>query len=836
MSAASASTHEQHEPVRILHVDDDPDLADLAATFLTREDDRFEIETAHTVSDGRDLLAQSAFDCIVSDYDMPGRNGIEFLEAVREDYPDLPFILYTGKGSEEIASDAISAGVTDYLQKESGTDQYTILANRIRNAVERYWAEREAEHTRAQLQAIADNSADAILTIDTESRIRFANAAVEEHFGYPPDELRDEQLTTIIPERHREDHLAAIDQYVETGERSLNWSGVEFSGVHRDGTEIPLSISFSEFEQDGERRFVGIMRDISEHREHERERERIIERVTDAIVEVDADWTFSLVNEQAETLYGMSEEYLLGRAFWDIFEDAKDTRFEEEYRRVMETREPTSFVEYFSQLDGWFDIEAYPKQDGGIAFYFIEVTEQRERQRELEVERRFISEALDTLDDVFYVISPEGDLQRWNEPMVDVTGYSETELTEMSAIELFPDDKRSRIAESIETTLETGADRVEVEIQSSNGTRMPYEFASRRLTDSEGNLLGIVGIGRDLTDVKAQERELRETKQRLELVLEGTETGIWEWKIGTDGIEWDDTLERMFGLEPGSFEGTYEAFAKRVHPDDLSRVEEAMDHAIENNELYHTEFRMIHEDGETVWAEVQGVASRKDTESDRLIGLYREITERKRREEQLETFASVVSHDLRNPLNVASGYLELAREECESDHLDRVAEAHDRMGALIEDLLTLAREGDEEADLEPVDLNRLTESCWENVATAEATLTTDIDAKIRADRRRLQQLLENLVRNAVEHGGEDVTVTVGTLGSGFYVEDDGPGIPEDERNDVFEMGYSTRRGGTGFGLSIAKQVANVHGWEIRVTDGPEDGARFEITGVEFVTE
>lgn len=149
-----------------------------------------------------------------------------------------------------------------------------------------------------------------------------------------------------------------------------------------------------------------------------------------------------------------------------------------------------------------------------------------------------------------------------------------------------------------------------------------------------------------------------------------------------------------------------------------------MDHAIENNELYHTEFRMIHEDGETVWAEVQGVASRKDTESDRLIGLYREITERKRREEQLETFASVVSHDLRNPLNVASGYLELAREECESDHLDRVAEAHDQMGALIEDLLTLAREGDEEADLEPVDLDRLTESCWENVATAEATLTT----------------------------------------------------------------------------------------------------------------
>lgn len=163
-----------------------------------------------------------------------------------------------------------------------------------------------------------------------------------------------------------------------------------------------------------------------------------------------------------------------------------------------------------------------------------------------------------------------------------------------------------------------------------------------------------------------------------------------------------------------------------------------MDRAIENTELYHTEFRMIHEDGEVVWSEVQGVVVEDESGPDRLIGLYREITERKRREQRLEAFSSVASHDLRNPFNVAEGYLELDREECESEHLDRVADAHDRMDTLIEDLLTLAREGDEEADLEPVDLERLAESCWTNVPTAEATLTTAIDGEIRADRSRLQ--------------------------------------------------------------------------------------------------
>lgn len=194
---------------------------------------------------------------------------------------------------------------------------------------------------------------------------------------------------------------------------------------------------------------------------------------------------------------------------------------------------------------------------------------------------------------------------------------------------------------------------------------------------------------------------------------------------------------------------------------------------------------------------------------------------------------SIVSHDLRNPLQVAQGRLELAREEGNRDNLDEVVRAHDRMSALIEDLLTFAREGKQVGELEPVDLVGLTENCWRNVATAEATLATDMDRRIRADQSRLQQLLENLFRNAVEHSGGIVTVTLGELGDGFYVEDNGSGIPEDEQKNVFEAGYSTVEDATGFGLSIVKQVAKAHGWDVRVTDGSDGGVRFEITDVEF---
>jgi signal transduction histidine kinase len=222
------------------------------------------------------------------------------------------------------------------------------------------------------------------------------------------------------------------------------------------------------------------------------------------------------------------------------------------------------------------------------------------------------------------------------------------------------------------------------------------------------------------------------------------------------------------------------------------------------------------------------------------VGVARDITDHREREkelqrqnERLEEFTSVVSHDLRNPLNVADGRLELAQAECASEHLEHAAQALDRMDALIEDLLTLARDGQDSTDLQPLDLTAIVESCWANVETGDATLVTDSDRTLYADRSRLKQVVENLVRNAIEHGGPDATVTVGELDDGFYIEDDGPGIPEADREAVFKPGYSTDKTGTGFGLSIVERVVEAHSWDIHVLDGSGGGARFEITGVEF---
>jgi signal transduction histidine kinase len=152
------------------------------------------------------------------------------------------------------------------------------------------------------------------------------------------------------------------------------------------------------------------------------------------------------------------------------------------------------------------------------------------------------------------------------------------------------------------------------------------------------------------------------------------------------------------------------------------------------------------------------------------------------------------------------------------------------MAELIDDLLTLARQGRGLGDTEPVDLETLARTCWQAFDTGDLVVVDGLT--VEADRSRLRELLENLLRNAVEHAGPDPTVRIGALGSpedptGFYVADDGPGIPPDDREQVFEHGYSTDEEGTGFGLAIVRAVADAHGWEVRVTDGEDGGARFE---------
>ncbi|WP_440770606.1 sensor histidine kinase [Natronorubrum sp. DTA28] len=234
--------------------------------------------------------------------------------------------------------------------------------------------------------------------------------------------------------------------------------------------------------------------------------------------------------------------------------------------------------------------------------------------------------------------------------------------------------------------------------------------------------------------------------------------------------------------------------------------------------------------------------------------------ERRRTEaqiEQLDNFASTVSHDLRSPLTVIQGWIEATEQSANIDYLRKVYPAVDRMQQLLDDVLAAARSGQVIGTVEPISLETITGTAWDQLETGSHELVVETDAVARADQGRLQAVFENLFRNAVEHGSTSsvsaesvtsgssstssggLTITVGDIRDangnpvGFYVEDDGCGIPESDRESIFETGFTTSSLGTGFGLSIVQSIVTAHDWSIDLTESEAGGARFEITNVDF---
>jgi len=359
------------------------------------------------------------------------------------------------------------------------------------------------------------------------------------------------------------------------------------------------------------------------------------------------------------------------------------------------------------------------------------------------------------------------------------------------------------------------------------------DFSVRPVTNEQGEVTSLIPEGHDITDRKKHEQELAESEARYRALAENFPNG---------GVFFFDE-DLRYQIVSGSGFAPIDTGPEDLVGNTIYEVEPYSEETIEILEpvmqatlVGNKETIELSYEGRVY--QLRSVPIRDDDEV--IAGLYitQDITEQREREkelqrqnERLEKFASVVSHDLRNPLNMVEGRLELAKADCDSEELVKAETALNRCQTLVEDLLTLAREGQSVAETETVSLGEIAKRCWVTVETADATLNSDTEQAVVADRSRLKQLLENLIRNAIDHGGPDVTVEVGCLEDGFYVADDGPGIPEDDRDQVFESAYSTVQDNTGFGLAIVSEIVDAHGWDVTVTESASGGARFEITGV-----
>ena len=390
-------------------------------------------------------------------------------------------------------------------------------------------------------------------------------------------------------------------------------------------------------------------------------------------------------------------------------------------------------------------------------------------------------------------------------------------------------------------TVPVGDDVVFQLASDDTGSGAEFDDADRRLAELLASHLEETLDRIDVTET------LRAERDRLLALF----TNVPDPAIAYDYVDGDpivrqvnDAFEATFGYEPEAVIG--ESVDDYIVPPDAESEANDLNEQLQRGENVRREVTRITADGPRHFI-LHVIPIHLDAANAAGYAIYTDVTDRREREEtlrrqneRLDEFASIVSHDLRNPLSVAEGYVDLARETGDMDHLDRAADAIDRMDELVEDLLSLAREGRSVGETDPVSLAAVAREAWSSVDTGGATLTVEADGTLEANRTRLRELLENVFRNSAEHGRDSpedplsVRVGAGTLRDddgeevpGFYVEDDGTGLPDDA-DRVFDSGFTTEESGTGLGLAISERIAEAHGWTAHALAGADGGARFEF--------
>jgi len=626
-----------------------------------------------------------------------------------------PVVATVDPEADVSVDDVLDAGAADAVGA-TGEDRAALLAHRVRAAVERDRAQARRRDVQARFEALANTPSLAIVTVDAGSTVRFAGPGVEELFGYAPEELEGESLMAIMPDRMEAAHRAAVAEYLETGERSLDWSWIELPARHRDGTEFPVAVSFGE-RSNGEHLFSAVIRDITDRKEREQRLNRLataVEGSMDGIAILDDDGVYRYVNDAHAAAYGYDDpERLVGRTWTDLYDESERRRFETEVLPTLSEEGQWRGEATGRRADGSTfeqEVSLTELEDGGIVCVVRDVSERLERRQQLREERQFVESVIDALPDAFYVLNTDGSLRRWNDRFQELTGYTDDELDGMHALEVVPDDDEGMIARAMAAVFqEEEAQTVQSALVAKSGERVPHEFSASPIRDADGEVVGLVGVGRDVSD------------------------------------------ERL-------------------------------------------------------------------------------------REQRLSVLSRVLRHNVRNRTTVIQGRAQHIASRAESD-LRADAEAINEAAADLAETSERARQAErylrtDRSVREPTDLTRAVEDALESTGVDAETDLPGSATVIATGRDALAHAVAELLRNTRDHVADPtvrVTVTVDGTAGRVRIEDDGPGIPESELAAV-ESGEETDLAhGSGLGLWLVAWVVTAAGGSVEVDESDLGGAAVELS-------
>jgi PAS domain S-box-containing protein len=577
-----------------------------------------------------------------------------------------------------------------------------------------------------------------------------------------------------------------------------------------------------------------------------------VERVDD-----DYQFTFRRNNASHRRQTGLSEDELRGQTPRELLGEEEGAAVAANYRRCVERGETIEYEETLNLPGGTthWQTKLTPITHDGETTRIVgvarDITERKEQERELQQIHSQFETVLETMSAAVFLKDTDGRYLMMNQACRELFNVEDRDIVGLTDYDLVPPDVAEQARADDRQVIEAG-ETIELEETVPTAVGNTVRLTRKSPVYEDGEITGICGVSTDITEQKRREQELQRLKERLELAVEGGNLGIWDWDMTTDEVEFNEQWARMLGYSLDEIEPRLEAWERRVHPDDLDRVEDALEeHIAGETELYDTEHRMRTADGRWQWIRAIGKIVSHDEDGDpiRAVGIHLDIEERKRYEQalerqrdNLEVLNQVVRHDVRNALQLVTAYGDVLKNHVEDDgqvYLRQVLEA----GREAVDITRTA--GDvtkvllrSEADRTPVAVRPILEEQVDDVRTSHerAIVTVDgeiPDVEVLAD-DMLESVFRNLLNNAIVHNDEElpeitVSATVDDGAVRIRVADNGPGIPDDQKEQIFEEGEKGLDSeGTGLGLYLVRTLVERYGGVVRVEDNQPTGSVFVV--------
>ncbi|MBT8507624.1 hypothetical protein AZH53_04220 [Methanomicrobiaceae archaeon CYW5] len=840
--------------ISLLYVDDEPTLLDITKIFLERTG-KFTVDTAVSAEDGIRMILEGEYDAVVSDYQMPGMNGIEFLQALRAAGNTIPFFIFTGRGREEVVIEAMNAGVDYYVQKGGNPHvQYSELRNVICRAVEKRRTEmRLLEHERWMADVI-NFLPDATFAIDTRGRVIAWNRAMEEMSGISASQIlgRGNYEYALPFYGHRRPILIDLvlhkDLCKEVVYPVLNCEDKRkiFGEVFlphlrgKDGAHLWFTASPLYDAEGGITGAIESIRDIREYKRAEGLYKTVFENTGTAMMVLEEDVSISYVNEKMKKLFSDISDDADVLEKWLSFFVEEDREKMLEYHRLRREDSDSAPGSYECRLirkDGEIrtlslTLAMIPGTRKSIVSV-IDITPQREAERKL----RFTRFSTDNAPDAIVWADPKGRIFSANRSACETFGYPEEELLTMSISDFAPDMPPGRFTEFWDIAREKGSFTFEARVTKKDGQDVLIELSIVFL-DFDGQEYEC-GFARDISRRKKFEETLLESETKYREIFNATDEIIF-----LSGF----IPERG----PGSIIDANDAFCDLVEYTreeligmSISDIEPPLSDEMMANifDQFRTKGRATFEteavrrDGTRVPVE-NNITTFMLNDQQVILTVGRNISERRASEKalrvmnkKLNLLSSITRHDIRNRLSVLMGYEELLREEIGSgkavEYLRQVMEATE----MIQDQITFTGEyqelGVKTPGWQPVEL----------VAKTVLSRLPDNNLQITIDAGRLEifadpmlsKVFYNIFENTIRYGGHVTGITLSfserdDMGV-LVIEDDGVGISDDKKEKIFERGYGAN---TGFGLFLTREILDITGISISETGTEGKGARFEI--------